>query len=109
MYYPVLGERWTLIHKAPAHYGYPPDRYKIIYYYNDGAHVKGSGSIATPRSGSPRQDLRADPESSTTCTATRLTSISESAENSDVARQARLEQLPTPHQSTGPRPQSPGS
>ncbi|MDN5854405.1 MAG: DUF4976 domain-containing protein, partial [Actinomycetia bacterium] len=30
-------------HKAPAHYGYRTDRYKIIYYYNDGLGIPGTG------------------------------------------------------------------
>jgi len=29
-------ENDDVIHKAPAHYGYRTDRYKLIYYYNDG-------------------------------------------------------------------------
>ena len=30
-------------HKAPAHYGYRTHRYKIIYYYNDGLGLPGTG------------------------------------------------------------------
>lgn len=29
-------ENDDIIHKAPAHYGYRTDRYKLVYYYNDG-------------------------------------------------------------------------
>jgi arylsulfatase A-like enzyme len=29
-------EHDDIIHKAPAHYGYRTDRYKLVYYYNDG-------------------------------------------------------------------------
>ncbi|MEZ5227902.1 MAG: DUF4976 domain-containing protein [Acidimicrobiales bacterium] len=29
-------ENDDIIHKAPAHYGYRTDRYKLIYFYNDG-------------------------------------------------------------------------
>ena len=29
-------ENDDFIHRAPAHYGYRTDRYKLIYYYNDG-------------------------------------------------------------------------
>ncbi len=30
-------------HRAPAHYGYRDDRHKIIYFYNDGLGLPGSG------------------------------------------------------------------
>lgn len=31
-------------HLAPAHYGYRTDRYKLIYYYNDGLGLPGAGT-----------------------------------------------------------------
>lgn len=35
-------------HKAPAHYGYRTDRYKLIYYYNDGLGLPGAGFYSYP-------------------------------------------------------------
>jgi arylsulfatase A-like enzyme len=35
-------------HKAPAHYGYRTDRYKLIYYYNDGMGLPGAGFYTYP-------------------------------------------------------------
>jgi len=48
-------------HRAPAHYGYRTDRYKIIYFYNDGLGVPGSSPTTYP----PEwefYDLQEDPE-----------------------------------------------
>jgi arylsulfatase A-like enzyme len=42
MYYRYW-EHDDVFHKAPAHYGYRSDRYKIIYFYNDGLHLPGTG------------------------------------------------------------------
>lgn len=36
-------EHDDVFHKAPAHYGYRDRRYKIIYYYNDGLGLAGTG------------------------------------------------------------------
>ena len=36
-------ENDDLAHKAPAHYGYRTDRYKLIYYYNDGLGLPFTG------------------------------------------------------------------
>ncbi|TNC21003.1 sulfatase family protein [Amycolatopsis alkalitolerans] len=35
-------------HKAPAHYGYRTERYKIIYFYNDGLGLPGTGPFTYP-------------------------------------------------------------
>jgi arylsulfatase A-like enzyme len=59
MYYRYW-ENDDLIHKAPAHYGYRTDRYKIIYYYNDGAGARGSGFYTYPPEWE-LYDLQADP------------------------------------------------
>lgn len=53
-------EHDDVFHKAPAHYGYRTDRYKIIYYYNDGMGIPGTG----PFTYSPEWelfDLQVDP------------------------------------------------
>nr|WP_297426335.1 sulfatase [uncultured Actinotalea sp.] len=39
-------EHDDVFHKAPAHYGYRDRRYKIIYYYNDGLGLAGTGSFS---------------------------------------------------------------
>jgi arylsulfatase A-like enzyme len=35
-------------HRAPAHYGYRDDRYKLIYFYNDGLGLPGSSRYTYP-------------------------------------------------------------
>lgn len=35
-------------HQAPAHYGYRTDRYKLIYFYNDGLGIPGSSPVTYP-------------------------------------------------------------
>jgi arylsulfatase A-like enzyme len=47
MYYRYW-EHDDLFHKAPAHYGYRTQRYKLIYFYNDGMGLKGSGYYTYP-------------------------------------------------------------
>ena len=41
-------ENDDLIHKAPAHYGYRTDRYKLIYFYNDGFGLAFTGFFTYP-------------------------------------------------------------
>ena len=41
-------ENDDVIHKAPAHYGYRTDRYKLIYYYNDGFGLPFTGFFTYP-------------------------------------------------------------
>lgn len=47
MYYRYW-EHDDINHRAPAHYGYRTDRHKIIYFYNDGLGIPGSGSAVYP-------------------------------------------------------------
>jgi len=47
-------------HGAPAHYGYRTDRYKIIYYYNDGMGIPGTNLPAYPGEWE-LYDLHSDP------------------------------------------------
>jgi len=35
-------------HKAPAHYGYRTRRHKLIYFYNDGLGLPGTGAFTYP-------------------------------------------------------------
>jgi arylsulfatase A-like enzyme len=53
-------ENDDLIHKAPAHYGYRTDRYKLIYYYNDGFGLPFTGPFTYPPEWE-LYDLEADP------------------------------------------------
>ncbi|MEJ1154751.1 MULTISPECIES: sulfatase [Microbacterium] len=48
-------------HHAPAHYGYRTDRYKLIYYYNDGLGLPGTGPFVYPPEWE-MYDLEADPD-----------------------------------------------
>jgi arylsulfatase A-like enzyme len=49
------------IHKAPAHYGYRTERYKLIYYYNDGLGLPFTMFFTYPPEWE-LYDLEADPE-----------------------------------------------
>ena len=59
MYYRYW-EHDDLIHKAPAHYGYRTDRYKLIYFYNDGFVLPFTGFFTYPPEWE-LYDLEADP------------------------------------------------
>ena len=59
MYYRYW-EHDDAFHKAPAHYGYRTDRYKLIYFYNDGLGLPGSGLFNYPPEWE-LYDLEADP------------------------------------------------
>lgn len=48
-------------HKAPAHYGYRTDRYKLIYFYNDGLGLPGTGEFTYPGEWE-LYDLESDPQ-----------------------------------------------
>lgn len=60
MYYRYW-EHDDVFHKAPAHYGYRTDRYKIIYFYNDGLGLPGTGDFTYPGEWE-LYDLLEDPE-----------------------------------------------
>lgn len=47
MYYRYW-ENDDIFHHAPAHYGYRTKRYKIIYFYNDGLGLAGTGPCTYP-------------------------------------------------------------
>ncbi len=47
MYYRYW-EHDDAFHRAPAHYGYRTDRHKIIYFYNDGLGLPGTGGFTYP-------------------------------------------------------------
>lgn len=48
-------------HKAPAHYGYRSERYTLIYFYNDGLGLAGTGPFTYPGEWE-LYDLESDPE-----------------------------------------------
>lgn len=54
-------ENDDVIHKAPAHYGYRTDRYKLVYYYNDGFWLPFTGFYRYPPEWE-LYDLAADPD-----------------------------------------------
>ena len=60
MYYRYW-EHDDVFHKAPAHYGYRSERYKIIYFYNDGLGLPGAGPF-TYGGEWELYDLAADPD-----------------------------------------------
>lgn len=60
MYYRYW-EHDDVFHHAPAHYGYRTDRYKLIYYYNDGMGLPGTGAFVYPGEWE-LYDLEADPD-----------------------------------------------
>ena len=60
MYYRYW-EHGDSFHNAPAHYGYRSERYKIIYFYNDGLGVENTGSFTYP-SEWELYDLAEDPD-----------------------------------------------
>jgi len=60
MYYRYW-EHDDAFHKAPAHYGYRTQRYKLIYFYNDGLGLPGTGGSTYPGEWE-LYDLQADPD-----------------------------------------------
>ena len=60
MYYRYW-EHDDVFHNAPAHYGWRDHRYKIIYYYNDGLGLPGTGPFVYPGEWE-LYDLQADPD-----------------------------------------------
>ena len=60
MYYRYW-ENGDVFHNAPAHYGYRTERYKLIYFYNDGLGLAGTGFFSFPGDWE-LYDLQTDPE-----------------------------------------------
>jgi len=54
-------ENDDVIHDAPAHYGYRTDKYKLIYYYNDGFGLPFTGFFTYPPEWE-LYDLTVDPD-----------------------------------------------
>jgi arylsulfatase A-like enzyme len=100
MYYRYW-ENDDIIHKAPAHYGYRTDLYKIIYYYNDGTGARGSGFYNYPPEWE-LYDLQQDPaELNNVYDDPAYLEIREHLKSAMWREQARLGDAPHPSQ---PRP-----
>lgn len=91
-------ENDDLIHKAPAHYGYRTERYKLIYFYNDGLGLPGTSIFSFPPEWE-LYDLKRDPDE--------LTNVYDDPEYADIredlkremwVEQRRLEDTPHPSQ-----------
>ena len=54
-------ENDDFIHRAPAHYGYRTERYKLIYYYNDGFRLPFTSPFRYPPEWE-LYDLETDPD-----------------------------------------------
>jgi arylsulfatase A-like enzyme len=90
-------EHDDVFHKAPAHYGYRTERYKLIYFYNDGLGIPGTGPFTYPPEWE-LYDMQEDPEE--LCNVYDDPSYAEIREQLKAqmwAEQARL--LDTPHPS----------
>ena len=61
MYYRYW-EHDDTIHQAPAHYGYRTDRYKLIYFYNDGLGLPGCSAPCAYPPEWELYDLEPDPD-----------------------------------------------
>ncbi|MCH6471783.1 sulfatase family protein [Sinomonas terrae] len=87
-------------HKAPAHYGYRTDRFKLIYYYNDGLGLPGTGAFTYPPEWE-LYDLELDPaELENIYDRPEYATVREELKEAMWREQARL--LDTPHVSQPP-------
>ncbi|NQX10425.1 sulfatase [Microbacteriaceae bacterium VKM Ac-2855] len=87
-------------HHAPAHYGYRTDRYKIIYYYNDGMGIPGTGPFVYPPEWE-LYDLIEDPDELTNVYGDpAYAAVREQLEAAMWTEQARLKDQPHPSQPT---------
>ncbi|HTL41680.1 MAG TPA: sulfatase [Pseudolysinimonas sp.] len=88
-------------HHAPAHYGYRTDRYKLIYYYNDGLGLPGTGAFSYPPEWE-LYDLETDPaELRNVAHDPAYADIRASLTEAMLAEQARLGDAPHPSQLGG--------
>lgn len=80
MYYRYW-EHDDVFHHAPAHYGYRSERYKIIYFYNDGLGLDGTGPFTYPGEWE-LYDLEVDP--------LELTNVYDDAEYADIREDMKV-------------------
>jgi arylsulfatase A-like enzyme len=91
-------ENDDIIHKAPAHYGYRTDRYKLIYFYNDGFGLPFTSFWSYPPEWE-LYDLAADPaELNNVYDDPRYAEIREQLKAAMWREQARLGDAPHPSQ-----------
>ena len=98
MYYRYW-EHDDTFHKAPAHYGYRTRRYKLIYFYNDGLGLPGTGPFTYPPEWE-LYDLDLDPEElRNVAHDPAYRGVREELERAMWREQARLGDTPHPSQS----------
>lgn len=101
MYYRYW-EHDDVFHHAPAHYGYRTQRYKLIYYYNDGMGLPGTGAFVYPGEWE-LYDLAEDPaEMRNVADDPAYATIRVELESAMLAEQKRLGDAPHPSQSGTP-------
>jgi arylsulfatase A-like enzyme len=85
-------------HHAPAHYGYRTDRYKLIYYYNDGMGLPGTGPFVYPGEWE-LYDLHTDPgEMRNVADEPAYAEVRTSLSRAMLSQQERLGDAPHPSQ-----------
>lgn len=100
MYYRYW-EHDDIFHRAPAHYGYRTARHKIIYFYNDGLGIPGTGPFTYPPEWE-LYDMETDPdELSNVYDDPEYVEVREELKRAMWKEQARLGDEPHPSQ---PRP-----
>ena len=91
-------EHDDVFHKAPAHYGYRTERHKLVYYYNDGLGLPGTGADTYPPEWE-LYDLEADPhELHNRADDPSLADVRAELTRAMWAEQARLGDVPHPSQ-----------
>ncbi|HEX2857206.1 MAG TPA: sulfatase [Propionibacteriaceae bacterium] len=89
-------------HRAPAHYGYRTERYKLIYYYNDGMGLPGTGPFTYPPEWE-LYDLEVDPaELENVYDVKEYSAVREELKAAMWREQARLRDTPHPSQPAPP-------
>jgi arylsulfatase A-like enzyme len=102
MYYRYW-EHDDVFHHAPAHYGYRTERYKLIYYYNDGMGLPGTGAFVYPGEWE-LYDLTADPaELRNVADDPAYAPVRSALTAAMLAEQERLGDAPHPAQFSQPR------
>lgn len=97
MYYRYW-EHDDVFHRAPAHYGYRTERHKLIYFYNDGLGLPGTGPAVHPGEWE-LYDLLEDPqELRNVADHPAYAAVRAELERGLAAEQARVGDVPHPSQ-----------